>query len=1054
MRKTHRHKRSMPKRPLQHELDTEAIDFIKSRLPTGWTRDDIQHDYGKDLRIEIFESGEATGLEFYIQAKGHERFEIRHGDQVIQSLEVSKLNLYDLSVLPVLLVVYSAEEKVACYLWMQSYIRDVLDKEEPGWRDRAGHSTITVRVPRAQRLDRSVANTLLQHVEADAARIRSAGTGSFESIGRQDANATQLVPSSRFIHPQIESYLKRPRLTGLIESVLASRAAFICAEAGYGKTWLVQDYINSSHYSHVVWYTFSKDYVDFNHFIRGLAAELLRHSKTVGDRTLRYVTTHERDLTPEAAAATLIEEIRTTPKFSGLLILEDLHNVADARIMSFVEALLLPGIEPLRLILTSRLPLPFGHSRLISQGRLRVIERQDMEFSHEEIIDYVRTVVQVDLSDDKISQLHRRTGGWIAPIGLAMQALQKSPSEVDQVFARLTGFAGSVYDFFAEEVYTALPPETRFILKRLSLVRSIQPEVVDLFTGRKDGGQVLRDLSRHNTFLLEDQSERGRYRLHALFAEFLATRFADEEGQGSVKDAQRALASFYAGHRNWYAAIEHALSGEDYGLANRGLEVVGPLGLSMGHGGLLLQWVERIPSVERPKSAKFAELVGIAALQVGKLDLADEQLLQARTRSEQDRDPATMRRLDYFIAEAKLGKAEISGEEFVHIVGEVVEDSYENQEILFGVQTELRLIQVGQTISGTHKGLLPVLLKRCQRLLGRIGALGNDYNLMRARLLATQAHLDFQVADFGFLESASKAQIREKIGHPLPLTERVGEAKRVIDGFHSVFDRYRESEKLVKDDNELEWASIHIRHLEDYAHFQVITIVMRASGEGKSPTEALASDTMTVQFLQQTLADFERCAEIFQKYEMMQLLADLLCEGAEIYDILQDANNRDRLARQALELATERGFAEVIQRSQRILRNENTYSSLLGDVAKYGRDDYFANLTGPEKGHFVDSMLASLPGGLEDQERRRAVAADVDDMVAASKQRLTWCKHVEIIQDLTHTKSLATMYKGIPAKRITCVQLGHQSPASGRSFDELWPTFKGGYCLGCVYRET
>jgi hypothetical protein len=68
----------MPKRPHQHELDTEAIEFIRSKLPNRWTREEIKQDYGKDLCVEIFEAGEATGLEFRIQSKGHEDFTIRH----------------------------------------------------------------------------------------------------------------------------------------------------------------------------------------------------------------------------------------------------------------------------------------------------------------------------------------------------------------------------------------------------------------------------------------------------------------------------------------------------------------------------------------------------------------------------------------------------------------------------------------------------------------------------------------------------------------------------------------------------------------------------------------------------------------------------------------------------------------------------------------------------------------------------------------------------------------------------------------------------------------
>jgi len=99
-------KKTMPQRPRQHELDTEAIEFIRGKLPISWTREEVSQDYGKDIIVEIFEGGEATGLEFRIQSKGHEKFTIVRGNQVSQSLKVSTINYYERLLLPVLLLRY------------------------------------------------------------------------------------------------------------------------------------------------------------------------------------------------------------------------------------------------------------------------------------------------------------------------------------------------------------------------------------------------------------------------------------------------------------------------------------------------------------------------------------------------------------------------------------------------------------------------------------------------------------------------------------------------------------------------------------------------------------------------------------------------------------------------------------------------------------------------------------------------------------------------------------------------------------------------------------
>ena len=86
-------------------------------------------------------------------------------------------------------------------------------------------------------------------------------------------------------------------------------------------------------------------------------------------------------------------------------------------------------------------------------------------------------------------------------------------------------------------------------------------------------------------------------------------------------------------------------------------------------------------------------------------------------------------------------------------------------------------------------------------------------------------------------------------------------------------------------------------------------------------------------------------------------------------------------------------------------------------------------------------------------ERVRRQLAEVD-VVAVTKCRREWCQHVQLLEkDTRHTQSLETMPRTIPKKKIVCARLGHESLRVGYSFDELWPFFKGVYCLGCPARS-
>ena len=63
--------RQMPQRPRSHEVE----DLSRNRLHeafngVGWTVEDLRKDYGEDLLVRIFDSGVATPLSFFVQAKG------------------------------------------------------------------------------------------------------------------------------------------------------------------------------------------------------------------------------------------------------------------------------------------------------------------------------------------------------------------------------------------------------------------------------------------------------------------------------------------------------------------------------------------------------------------------------------------------------------------------------------------------------------------------------------------------------------------------------------------------------------------------------------------------------------------------------------------------------------------------------------------------------------------------------------------------------------------------------------------------------------------------
>lgn len=141
-------------RPEQHETDTAARKMLASSLPNAWVdRLDKGGDYGIDDEVEIFTEGATTGLTLLIQRKGFAE-EPPSGDttELVYDISVKTLHYAELFSPPVLLALVPVNADAPCfyYLWLQEYIRLVLDATNAGWRD--NKETVRVRVPTSNRM--------------------------------------------------------------------------------------------------------------------------------------------------------------------------------------------------------------------------------------------------------------------------------------------------------------------------------------------------------------------------------------------------------------------------------------------------------------------------------------------------------------------------------------------------------------------------------------------------------------------------------------------------------------------------------------------------------------------------------------------------------------------------------------------------------------------------------------------------------------------------------------------------------------------------------------
>ena len=110
----------MPKRPRQHELESESRAAIRNIIPSRWVCRDLDQDYGIDCEIEIFdEDRNSTGSKFQVQLKATDQENLSIALKL--RFSTSHVKYYQSLDLPLLVVLYHAPTDSLFTRWFHSF---------------------------------------------------------------------------------------------------------------------------------------------------------------------------------------------------------------------------------------------------------------------------------------------------------------------------------------------------------------------------------------------------------------------------------------------------------------------------------------------------------------------------------------------------------------------------------------------------------------------------------------------------------------------------------------------------------------------------------------------------------------------------------------------------------------------------------------------------------------------------------------------------------------------------------------------------------------------
>jgi LuxR family transcriptional regulator, maltose regulon positive regulatory protein len=392
------------------------------------------------------------------------------------------------------------------------------------------------------------------------------------------------------------AWLPRPRLLERLQASLAHPVTLVTANAGFGKTTLVAEFVRTQS-SRSVWYQLDHTDADPFVFLGYLAHGFNQVIAGCGQATLAYLqqapaeVSRHLEQAPERVVDVLLNEILERVEEPVLLVLDDYHHLGtETPVHALVDRLLSYLPDVIHTIIISREIPPLGLSRLRSQAQLTIIDRADLLFTDDETQALFRQIFDLELTPALLAEYRERTQGWITALQLVRQQFVRQLAQPQAGAAAAPDLAEvlrqserDIFDYFAEEVFAAEPEHVQQLLLHLALLERLDLESCARLHPAANCAAVLPALVRRNVFLtLATDGSGEEYRLHPLFRSFLRRRLRAEVGRAGVAAEHKRIGAVLLETGQWEQAMQHLLAAEAFAEAAAVLAERGQLWLAAG----------------------------------------------------------------------------------------------------------------------------------------------------------------------------------------------------------------------------------------------------------------------------------------------------------------------------------------------------------------------------------------------------------------------------------------------------------------------------------------
>jgi LuxR family maltose regulon positive regulatory protein len=400
---------------------------------------------------------------------------------------------------------------------------------------------------------------------------------------------------SKFNPPLVRRQaVARPGLLTRLDTIFdsATRLTLISAPAGYGKTsllgmWL--DAVGKRPGVQFAWLTleaYDDDPFRFWNYVLGSL------------RTVRAASSADsaagQRVAPGMRSRALLQPGQPVPVDALIsYLLDDLDSVADQVVWIFddFQSIQSPEIHKslaflidhlprhVHLVIATRtdpfLPLP----RLRTRNELLELRLSDLAFNLAESSLFFNQTMGLNVVDEFMDKIVRRTAGWVAGMQFAALSLRtyalRERNDLEPWLLSFSQGNQNLVDYYNQEVLSGLKTEERDFLLAIAILERLNGDLCQAVTGRADSRALLEQFERDNFFLIALDSGRTWLQFHPLFRDLLL-RQSKTAFTASDWIALHSRAATWFENNGWTdEAVRHALAARAYEQAGRILQTVG-----------------------------------------------------------------------------------------------------------------------------------------------------------------------------------------------------------------------------------------------------------------------------------------------------------------------------------------------------------------------------------------------------------------------------------------------------------------------------------------------